>query len=168
MGKVKSKSFLIFLLIGIFLLVLVFAADHYKVDVGITKTIDEWRECKRVTNDGFYDIFVPTKTSTEWSEFRANYPAGIILGECLISFECGSHSDCLTEYPDCSTYTMYCDNMYCCSFGGTNSNCPPSCSNECYGNSNCPGIYPDCGTMKCQAGECCSVGHPLIGCPSQC
>jgi len=45
-------------------------------------TIEEWGECKTVTNTCNYDIFIPTKTSPEWAAFKAHHPACITLWDC--------------------------------------------------------------------------------------
>jgi len=59
------------------------AAEYYRVNVGATVKIDEHSVCKMVTNNGSSAIFVPTKTSGEWSEFRLHYPSGISLSNCV-------------------------------------------------------------------------------------
>jgi len=62
--------------------------NYYQVGNGQTVTIDEWNECRSITNSTGSSIFVPTKTSAEWTSFRNNSPAGISLNNC--SFSCGS------------------------------------------------------------------------------
>ena len=63
-------------------------ADYYTLPHGQTITIDEWSECRNITNNSGTAIFVPTKTSGEWSSFRNNLPSGVSENAC--SFSCGS------------------------------------------------------------------------------
>jgi hypothetical protein len=59
------------------------AASSYAVGSSGSAVVNEWSECRTVTNAGSNPtIFVPTNTSSEWSEFRLHYPAGISLGTC--------------------------------------------------------------------------------------
>lgn len=54
-------------------------------------TIDAHSLCKIVTNNRTdYDVFVPTKTTDEWSAFRSHLPSNVSLSEC----GCYSDSDC--------------------------------------------------------------------------
>jgi hypothetical protein len=41
-------------------------------------------DCKGITNSGSNDIFVPTKSQSEWAAFLANYPASVTVGDCGI------------------------------------------------------------------------------------
>jgi len=82
----KKYLFIIGLLlatIGSFYLV-VLAAISYRVNSGETKQINAWGVCKKVTNNNSLDIFVPTKTSDEWTDFRNNatYTSNVSLAEC--------------------------------------------------------------------------------------
>ncbi len=61
-----------------------FAAQSYSVAGGASAMIHEWRVCQRVTNaSGWPAVFVPTKTSGEWANFRANRPSHVSLGPCI-------------------------------------------------------------------------------------
>lgn len=64
------------------------ANTSYSVLAGQTITIDEHGICKKITNSGSRNIFVPTKSISEWSSFLSNSPTGINLSNCSIS--CGS------------------------------------------------------------------------------
>ena len=126
----KRKKILIWILIIvaivliIFLIKLILAINT--VDTGFRviaggalMKIDAWGVCRNVDNNLAQDIFVPTKTSLEWSEFRTHYPAGVTLSVCG---ECTTFRDCPKLYPKCE-WVMDCVNGYCCS---TNSGigCP--------------------------------------------
>ena len=59
----------------------------YKVNNWTTKNIDRWTKCRKVTNNSWYNLFVPIKTNTEWYSFVAHKPSWVtILNECYIPF----------------------------------------------------------------------------------
>lgn len=55
---------------------------YYNIPNGQMTIIDEWNECRKVTNNTGNAIFIPTKTSAEWLSFINFYPTGIILDPC--------------------------------------------------------------------------------------
>lgn len=61
-----------------------FAANSYQVNNGATVLITEHSVCRAVTNNHASGnaIFVPTKTSGEWSAFYNNLPAGVTAPAC--------------------------------------------------------------------------------------
>ena len=73
----KIFTLIILLVLGIMLsTILVQATDspienHYQITKsGGSDKIDEWSVCRQVTNNRSLNIFIPTKTSIEWAEFR--------------------------------------------------------------------------------------------------
>lgn len=70
------------------------AADSYRVTHGTNQNIDEHSNCRNVTNNfaGGNDLFVPTKTSTEWTTFYSNPPAGVSIASCGCTVTPGSQS----------------------------------------------------------------------------
>jgi hypothetical protein len=58
-------------------------AQYYSIVNGSNATVNEWSNCRKVTNATGQQIFVPTNTSTEWSQFLAHYPSGITLSACF-------------------------------------------------------------------------------------
>jgi len=85
----KIFTFIILLIIGItFSTSLVQAVNsatnnHYQVTKsGGNNRIDEWNACRQVVNNRSLNIFIPTKTSFEWAEFRFNHPNNITLRGC--------------------------------------------------------------------------------------
>lgn len=60
------------------------AADSHTIATGATTDITEWSTCKRVTNGhaSSLSIFVPTKTSAEWTSFFTYPPAGVTIATC--------------------------------------------------------------------------------------
>jgi len=58
--------------------------DGWQINVSQTKQIDCRGVCKKVTNSCSKGIFVPTKTSNEWADFRSNRPACISLSSCVV------------------------------------------------------------------------------------
>ena len=71
-------------LVMIPLVLLLSAAASYQVNHGQTVDIDEHAVRRCVTNNyaSGQAIFVPTNTSTEWSAFRTNAPAGVSVANC--------------------------------------------------------------------------------------
>ena len=70
---------------------IVFAAsENHRVNAGASQDVNEWAVCKKVVNASGNDLFVPTKTSVEWTAFRSNPPAGVTLGSCVAVFCDGS------------------------------------------------------------------------------
>lgn len=57
-------------------------ADSYRIDTGTTREVDEHGTCQRVTNNSGLSVFVPTKTTAEWSAFRSNLPGSVTLSAC--------------------------------------------------------------------------------------
>ena len=59
-------------------------AEGYRVLTNTTGTkVTSSSGCQTVTNSGSSDIFVPTKTATEWNSFLANKPSYITMGDCI-------------------------------------------------------------------------------------
>ncbi|MBU4022951.1 hypothetical protein KJ591_01150, partial [Patescibacteria group bacterium] len=83
----------------------------WQVNGGTARTVDCSGVCKKVTNQsGYPSTFVPTKTSSEWLEFRIHYPTShISLPACC---ECSSGDCCdgcnyrSSSYV-CNTWTQY-------------------------------------------------------------
>lgn len=57
-------------------------AQSYRINNGVTTTVDEFSVCQAVTNSSGADIFVPTNIAAEWLAFRNNLPAGVTLNGC--------------------------------------------------------------------------------------
>ncbi|HOX30491.1 MAG TPA: hypothetical protein P5080_04840 [Candidatus Paceibacterota bacterium] len=102
---VKNALKLIFLAL---LFVLVFPADlnaatSYRANQASTITVNEWSECRLVTNQAAAkDTFVPTNTALEWSEFRIHYPSHISLAACSLSLsvsKAGTGAGTVTSSP---------------------------------------------------------------------
>ena len=55
----------------------------WRVAVGETETINCCGVCRRVTNNCAKAIFVPTRTSSEWAEFRDHKPGCVSLSKCI-------------------------------------------------------------------------------------
>ncbi|MBU3964746.1 hypothetical protein KJ562_03450, partial [Patescibacteria group bacterium] len=86
------------------------AAEYYQVNPVQTVEINEWSVCKRVTNQsGNPSTFVPTKTSSEWAEFRINHPAHTSLADCCAcsSGACCDGCNYRSSSYVCDTWTQY-------------------------------------------------------------
>lgn len=82
-------------------------AEGWKVDVGSNnkKTIDCHGICKIVTNNNCSaSVFVPTKTSTEWSEFLTHFPSCVSVTDCCTN-ECSYSGQ--TEYRCSGSWVQY-------------------------------------------------------------
>lgn len=85
-GKIKSvfgfKTTIGIILALIFVSVLASALDTeatgFRVDPNTKKEITVHSECRQITNSATSSIFIPTKTSTEWLNFKTNYPQGYV------------------------------------------------------------------------------------------
>ncbi len=62
--------------------------DYYSIPPSISQTIDECGTCQIVTNGLTTQLFVPTKTTTEWAAFRSNVTANTAGAVSLSA--CGS------------------------------------------------------------------------------
>lgn len=72
-------------LTGVFILT---GASSYQVNNGAAVDITEHSTCKTVTNNHASGkaVFVPTATSTEWTQFYTNPPAGVTAVDCPSGF----------------------------------------------------------------------------------
>ncbi len=48
----------------------------------VNKTVDVHATCKKVKRTSGSDLFIPTKTSGEWSSFRSHVPSGVTVSDC--------------------------------------------------------------------------------------
>src|SRR3989344_6286826 len=77
------------------MIVLVKGATYYRVGVSTgTKKIIEYGTCKKVTNPGSNDLFIPTNSLTEWLTFLNNSPFGVSLAECYLINNIHTATDC--------------------------------------------------------------------------
>ena len=103
--KMRSKLLLVTIaaVLGVFSSHGAFAAQSYRVNGASNVTVNEWAECRVVTNQtGAKDTFIPTNTSVEWSEFRIHYPSHISLATCSLSLtvaKAGTGSGTVTSNP---------------------------------------------------------------------
>ena len=91
---VINISFAIVLLIC----VSVFAAQYYAVPNWSTVTVNEWSTCKSVTNNCWPQIFVPTNTAAEWTNFINYKPACVTLGTCGYYYTIAAYWNCATTW----------------------------------------------------------------------
>ena len=73
-----------------FFMVLIFTgfalgATSYTLGSSSTSDISEYGVCQRVTNSCGAGVFIPTKSSTEWSYFRSYKPSCIAVTSCTYS-----------------------------------------------------------------------------------
>jgi hypothetical protein len=79
------------------------AASGYQVNYGANQDITEWSTCKNVANNSPTGkaIFVPTNSSTEWSQFYTNGAPGVTIVNCGCTVTAGSQT-----YSTAGTYTF--------------------------------------------------------------
>ena len=56
--------------------------DGWQIAVGASRIINCHGVCKKITNSCSKVIFVPTRTSSEWAEFRDHKPGCVSLDDC--------------------------------------------------------------------------------------
>lgn len=94
MKRKKTKIIITILLLALAFLIVYAAQDFYRVQN--RSDICEHSYFRRVVNDYADDLFIPTKTASEWSAFRSNYPGNVSLTpiECCIDAHCGTNEEC--------------------------------------------------------------------------
>jgi len=101
MKKVKALFVFIILIIVISFYFIAYAAvNFYRGYTSQNIIVDEQSVCKSITNTGNKDVFIPTKTSNEWSLFRQNKPAYITLGDC---YYCSQNSQTYSDQTTCNS-----------------------------------------------------------------
>lgn len=145
-------------------------ADYYRVNNGATVTIDEWSTCKKVTNacGAGKDIFVPTKTSLEWSTFRSNKPGCVSLAECCGGLEHDGNCWYITGAGDVSCTTL-CSTHGGCIAGQYDNN--PNCyvCNALTGSSFCNPSSHICAPMYRFSSTICYYGTSgAASCSAEC
>lgn len=85
----------------------VLGADYYKIDKGKSREINDYSPCKKVTNNCALAIFVPTKSSAQWTSFRENKPSCVTLSNCSTGGGT-TPSNCTVLQPNVSTGSMSC------------------------------------------------------------
>lgn len=99
--------------------VIAWAADSYQVNSGATVDITEHSTCRKVTNGhaSGSPLFVPTKTSTEWSSFYGSTIPGITIATCAPACS-GVSMGGYCWYAGSATVNQSCTTV-CTSRGGT-------------------------------------------------
>lgn len=157
------------------------AQEWYRVDY--SQDICEHDEFRRVINNYSDDLFVPTKTSQEWANFRTNPPSNVSISliDCCVDGHCSGGSwsgssllggrdypgrcedgDCnqCRDASDCGSNRETSDYVAC---GNSTSKCKVtyyySCSSgDCSYHTSYTSCQ-DCGTNEeCEDGECVPIG----------
>jgi hypothetical protein len=132
--KIKFKKYFKFLVLFVGLLFfyqgVVFAinivSEGFKINNTDTTQIDAHGVCKKVTNSTGQGIFVPTKTSNEWGDFRNNKPSNVVLAECCVwtpTCSTGSYNPSINK----------CESTYAATFSGGVVFDKPVYANDYYG-----------------------------------
>lgn len=86
--KFFSLRSLIFLCYFVFIPILSYAtitaiSNGYRVTSDNTEhAINQFTTCKKVKNNGGHEIFIPVKTSAEWTNFYTHPPTGVTISLC--------------------------------------------------------------------------------------
>jgi len=195
MPKLNIK--LVFGIILILIIGLVFAANSHQVPTSGSEKIDEHGTCRYASTSGSYDVFAPTATSAEWSDFRSNAPSSVSFDDCCGDGVTDSDETCDGDSRSCSSccselqcnYNLNCVMQQVCNSGNEDcySDCSgygscdatdPTCSDQCSYDSDCECTYAgDCSneypyctyTMSCQNYQCCTeYSSPPYDCPPSC
>jgi len=120
--------------------------------------------CSKVTNDSGSNLFIPTKTKTEWDAFFANRPAGVqIAAETWTpapNTYCSSEN--FQQVNECGDLKFVTGTVTCGSTSCTASHTTGSCTNTCSGGS-CTACTPSC---TCESGWYNCDGNWGNGCES--
>ena len=152
-------------------------SSGWQISDGQTKQINCHGVCKKVTNNCGKSIFIPTKTSTEWSEFRTHNPTCVSLSSCCTctpgttqscTKSC-SYKACVGNSCDTKTTTVSgtrtCQSD-CTSWSACSASCPGS---ECTYDSDCHSVSCDWKvqyTFPCPDPKGCGIHTYYIGCNS--
>ena len=166
----KVKKNLKKAVVPLLLILLVFAGvyaaqEWYRVDY--SQDICEHGEFRRVINNYSDDLFVPTKTSQEWSNFRSNPPSNVSVSliDCCLDGHCSGGSWSGSSLLGGRNYPGRCQNGDCnqCRYAydcGSDSETSgyEACSNS---TTKCKITY----SYSCSNGSC-SYSTSLTGCQS--
>ena len=83
-AKKRKYLIIIILFLTIFASIVYATTNSYRINSEDTIIIDEHGICKKITRTATGDLFIPTKTSTEWSIFRNN-AVGVLFADCANS-----------------------------------------------------------------------------------
>lgn len=142
---------------------LVLALDYYNIDSGTEDKIDEHDNCKYVSADDGMSaegVFVPTKTSGEWSAFRDNNPTDTSLSSCCGDGETDSGEVCDGDSrtcEECCTQKECTDDGFCLDTQNCNEG-TEDCKDDCSGYGECSATEPNC-FDECQDDSDC--GGPI-------
>lgn len=101
-----SRSFILFI-VGVIISVGIYAGGFgltsYQANVGYITTVEEFNVCKDVKNAGANALFIPTKTTNEWTEMYTHPPAGITVsapanGATCCASQCACAKTCSVAY----------------------------------------------------------------------
>lgn len=159
------------LVIGMFLIFgigIVSSADSYRLNAGNTVIISEHYVAKKVTNNLASDIFIPTRSSTEWASFRANTPTSVsVVDGCLYGSDCASGTYCTSSTNTCVGLPAYMCVKAATTTGYTyqssNQDIDNQCSTTGCGTGYCSGISYSCGFYKDGLQHNCAVNYICNG-----
>lgn len=102
-----ATFFFLKLFVGLFLVMFfaaplpAHAADFYTLTNGQAGAINEWGQCRLVTNNSGQSLFIPTKTSAEWASFYNNPPpsvTAVTCAGCTLDGQNIAHGGSITAY----------------------------------------------------------------------
>ena len=142
----RGRKNILGIFVGLFLILNLFGfvgavVTIHKIPAGLSLEIDAYGVSKEVSNGhSTLAIMVPTGSSLEWSEFRANAPSFI----SMVDPGCTTSSDCSSGYY-CHTGGD-CLNLPLCAEANTGTGYNAQESTE--------DLWNDCNTANCNTGNC--------------
>lgn len=133
--SVKIISVMIVLMISISLVfALDTAATGYSISGGAQKSIDVHGTCRNVYMELARQVFVPTKTATEWNSFLAHPPYGAVVSACARCNDdvCNGNETCESCPTDCYAICPTCSNGQCETWFGEGCECWEDCGQTSY------------------------------------
>lgn len=171
----NKKLMILFIIISLAFLVAAYNNQYYNIPKNSYKYAEEYGTCYKVqvgASPGA-GVFLPSKTSSEWSNFINNHPASVTLGSSdydgdgYDSDQCVTGTDCYDNnanaHPGQTSYfsTDRGDGSYDYNCDGSQTKHDPIlCDSLNFGWSSIEGVIPSCGAT----GNYCKPG--CVGCYS--
>lgn len=95
------------------------AASSYRVNNSTNTDINEHGVCQNVANASGQDLFVPTNTASEWTEFRTHPPTGVTLSACASACLATSTGGTITTAGGYRIHTFTASGTFTASCAGT-------------------------------------------------
>ena len=138
-------------------------AAGYSLINAASGPITAWGTCYSINNTSGKSVFIPTKTSSEWSTFYNNLPSGVTKSSCCAADNGQSCNSSANSCGQTNSGTYDCSGNCSASTPGTGNY-----GNSCASAANSCGMTSYSGTIQCN-GSCSSATPsnslcPIYGC----